>query len=324
MIDLVPDELQAEVGAVAAQAFDPVALCPAASVGEAQWRGLAEVGIFGVAVPEADGGAGLGLAGATLVAEAAGASLAPIGVLATIAAACDERARAATLDGTARAALGVPRGDGRWTVVDLVADGVLLLMTDEGVVVIDAGAIGAAEPLDSLDDGAALWSVAVDPAAFGAARDRSSGSATALRLLLAAAAVGVSQRALDRATGYAATRKQFGGAIGSFQAVKHRCVDMAARHEAALASVRFAAVRADAGIHDAVADATAAYLASAAAVDNAASAVQVFGGIGFTAENGLQHLIHRAWLLQQLLGTPACHEETLLRAVIHATDEDER
>jgi alkylation response protein AidB-like acyl-CoA dehydrogenase len=324
MIDLVPDELQAEVGGVAAEAFGALALRPAASVGDTQWRSLAELGVFGVAVAEADGGVGLGLAGATLVAEAAGAAIAPIGVLATVAAAGDERCAASMIDGSARAALGVPRGDAQWTVVDLAPDGVLLLVADDDVIVIDAGEIAAAEPLESLDEGAALWSVAVDPAVIDTARTRGTRPAHSLRLLLAAAAVGVSRRARDRATEYAMTRKQFGAAIGSFQAVKHRCVDMAVRHEAALASVRFAAVRADAGLPDTVADATAAFMASAAAIDNAASAIQVYGGIGFTAENGLQHLIHRAWLLQLLVGAPAGHGEVLLRVVTHPAGQQER
>lgn len=324
MIDLVPDDQQADIGAVAAQALDALALSPAASVGDAQWRRLAEVGVFGVAVAEDDGGVGLGLAGATLVAEAAGAALAPIGVLATIAAARDERFGASMVDGRARAGIGVPRGPDRWTVVDHVPDGALVLLADDEAILIDATAAGPSEPLDSLDEGASLSAVSVDPAAVDAARLQGVQPANGVRLLLAAAAVGASRCALDRSTEYAATRKQFGTAIGSFQAVKHRCVDMAARHEAALASVRFAAVRADAGVHDTVADATAAYIASAAAIDNAASAVQVYGGIGFTAENGLQHLIHRAWLLQLLIGAPARHEEVLLRAVTQATGEEAR
>ncbi len=183
------------------------------------------------------------------------------------------------------------------------------------------------EQLDSLDEGASVSRVRIDAAVVDDARNaRARQTSTLARLLIAAAAVGVSGEAIDRSTAYAATREQFGKPIGSFQAVKHRCVDMATLHEAALASVRFAAVRADAGIDDDVAVATALYTASDAARRNAASAIQVFGGIGFTAENGLQHLLHRAWLLQLLLGAPAVHEEALLRALggsAGATDETE-
>ena len=69
---------------------------------------------------------------------------------------------------------------------------------------------------------------------------------------LAAEQVGAAQRCLDMAVGYAKERIQFGRAIGSFQAVKHRCADMlvlvegarsAAVHAAEVAGERRAAGR---------------------------------------------------------------------------------
>lgn len=316
MIDLVPDELQAEVVSVARRALAPTAGLPAGAVPDATWRTLADVGVLGIAAPESSGGSGLGVAGAALVAEAAGAALAPVGVLATIAATTATDG-AETITGHARAAVGVPRAPGVWTAVDLVVDGPLVLLDAVGVgaVVVGAEAIRHVDALVSLDDGATLSAVHLDPTRVESARGATTSTLGALvRLVVAAAAVGVSRHAIDRSTAYASIRQQFGKPIGSFQAVKHRCVDMAVLHEAALASVRFAAVRADAGIRDDVAIATAALLAGDAARRNAAAAIQVFGGIGFTAENGLQHLLHRAWLLQLLLGARAVHEEALLGA----------
>ena len=45
-------------------------------------------------------------------------------------------------------------------------------------------------------------------------------------IALAAEQLGGAQRALDMALGYAKVRQQFGRAIGSFQAIKHRCADL--------------------------------------------------------------------------------------------------
>ena len=69
---------------------------------------------------------------------------------------------------------------------------------------------------------------------------------TALRriatVLLAAEAVGVAERTLEASVAYAKVREQFGRPIGSFQAVKHRCADMAVRAEVARSLTTFAAL----------------------------------------------------------------------------------
>ena len=70
-----------------------------------------------------------------------------------------------------------------------------------------------------------------------AVRDRLSDRAA---LALACEQLGVASRALSMAVDYAKTRMQFGRPIGSFQAVKHRCVDMAQRIEAARSATQWA------------------------------------------------------------------------------------
>jgi alkylation response protein AidB-like acyl-CoA dehydrogenase len=59
--------------------------------------------------------------------------------------------------------------------------------------------------------------------------------------MLAADSLGASQTMIDKAVDYAKERKQFGRAIGSFQAVKHMCAEMTADLEPCYALVWHAA-----------------------------------------------------------------------------------
>jgi alkylation response protein AidB-like acyl-CoA dehydrogenase len=162
---------------------------------------------------------------------------------------------------------------------------------------------------DSLDEGVVLETCR--PVVPPGATVLENTSRVHLQLLLAATASGVAGEALRLAVGHARQRKQFGVAIGTFQAVKHRCVDMAIRHEAAVSSVRLAAVRADAGIWDDMVW-VASMCASRAARENSADAIQIFGGMGFTVEAGIHHLLRRGWLLERLMGPSAVIADALV------------
>ncbi|MFS8097029.1 acyl-CoA dehydrogenase family protein [Lentzea alba] len=116
--------------------------------------------------------------------------------------------------------------------------------------------------------------------------------------LMAAEASGVATWCLNTAVSYAKQRQQFGRAIGSFQAVKHLCVEMLCRAEQA-SSVAWDAAR-DPG--DPLAAAVAAAVALDAAVRNAKDCIQVLGGIGFTWEHDAHRYLRRALVLQQLAG----------------------
>jgi alkylation response protein AidB-like acyl-CoA dehydrogenase len=111
-------------------------------------------------------------------------------------------------------------------------------------------------------------------------------------LLLAAEQVGVAQRALDTAVSYAKLRTQFGRPIGSFQAIKHSCVDMLVAVEGArqlaldAASALDAAEAAGKPEDAALAVSLAAAYAGEAAVDCTQRCLQIHGGIGFTWEQG--------------------------------------
>ena len=112
---------------------------------------------------------------------------------------------------------------------------------------------------------------------------------------------------------YARTRFQFGRAIGTFQAIKHKCADMLVRVELAEAAAREAARLADEAAAGFPAAAAAAHIsASAAYMFAAAENIQVHGGIGFTWEHPAHLYFRRAKSSELLLGGPAVYHERLL------------
>ncbi len=127
--------------------------------------------------------------------------------------------------------------------------------------------------------------------------------------LLSAEAVGVARWATDTASAYAKIREQFGRPIGQFQAVKHKCAEMAADTERATAAVWDAARAIDEASQDAdaaraveFAAAVAATLAPAAAQRCAQDCIQVHGGIGFTWEHDTNVYYRRALMLAASFG----------------------
>ncbi|MEV4880172.1 acyl-CoA dehydrogenase family protein [Streptomyces cyaneofuscatus] len=105
--------------------------------------------------------------------------------------------------------------------------------------------------------------------------------------VLAAEAVGAAAGALERTVAYVKEREQFGRAIGSFQAVKHRLADLYVRVEAARSAAYYAA-------WDPAAGPLALAQALEAARTVAGEAVQLHGGIGFTWEHEAHLYVKRA------------------------------
>jgi alkylation response protein AidB-like acyl-CoA dehydrogenase len=115
---------------------------------------------------------------------------------------------------------------------------------------------------------------------------------------------------------YAGQREQFGSTIGSFQAVKHHCADMALGVEASRATLWAAALALDtapAETRTRAASAAAAYAKSAAA-KVAGTALQVHGGIGFTWEHDLHLFLRRIKVDEAFDGTVAEHRAALIAA----------
>ena len=129
--------------------------------------------------------------------------------------------------------------------------------------------------------------------------------------------VGTAQKALEMAVEYAKTRVQFGKPIGSFQAIKHKCVDMMVAVENARSLTYYAAWTVDERVAEAQ---TAVPMAKAYASDMAknvtSEAIQVHGGIGFTWEHDM-HLYHRRALAGEAnFGNAPIHRETVARSLL--------
>ncbi|MFB9126949.1 acyl-CoA dehydrogenase [Paraburkholderia dipogonis] len=153
-------------------------------------------------------------------------------------------------------------------------------------------------------------------------------------LALAAEQVGGAQQCLDLTLAYTADRVQFGRAIASFQAVKHRCAQMMVEIEASRSMVlgaaqawdraSAAAVAADAGADE---DETLADLAAAKAAANdafrfcAQEAIQLHGGVGFTWEYDPQLYFKRAQAAGAMFGTTS---QMLSFIAQHVMARDER
>jgi alkylation response protein AidB-like acyl-CoA dehydrogenase len=181
------------------------------------------------------------------------------------------------------------------------------------------------EPLDCIDPAFGLGALHLDRAParrFGPpdADAAIAAAADVAAVALAADALGAAQRALEQSVAYAKQREQFGRPTGSFQAVQHLLVDMLEDVELTGAAVQYAlwccdhAPPAERGRAAALAKATA----SEALPRVCASAIQVHGGIGFTAELDLHRSYRRACAMQLLFGDASHHFASIAGAVLDA------
>jgi alkylation response protein AidB-like acyl-CoA dehydrogenase len=127
---------------------------------------------------------------------------------------------------------------------------------------------------------------------------------------LAAEQVGAAQRCLDMAVGYAKQRIQFGRAIGSFQAVKHRCADMLVLVEGARSASVHAAESADSNDLP-IAASVAKMACSEAFLQVALDNMRIHGGIGFTWEHDAHLYVRRAKATELIFGSPDHHAQRL-------------
>jgi hypothetical protein len=122
-------------------------------------------------------------------------------------------------------------------------------------------------------------------------------------VLVAAQLLGIIDAVRDMSVAYARGRTQFGRPIGAFQAVKHRCADMAVAGYATVGQVHQAALYVDAGRPDAAFHAAAAFVVAArGAYRSAADNIQNHGGIGFTWEHDAHLYLKRAAVLANVFG----------------------
>ena len=273
------------------------------------------MGWFGLVLPEADGGSGLSAVEHALFYREVGRHCGPIDILAQTLAAMvghDQRLRGALLAGDRGVALAVE--DGPLPRLLGSHDAALALYVDrDGARLLDVSVVETAA-CPSLDPATGMRRIVRGTP--GTVAVSSDGDVWSLgQLGVAAMQVGVAERALALIVEYAKVRETFGRKIGTYQAVRHACADMALREEAARCQLWSAAAalkerRSDAHVHlDA-----AKHLANRAATMNADVDIQLHGGIGVTKEHHAHLLLKHSVLLARVFGS----KRALLARLLHA------
>jgi alkylation response protein AidB-like acyl-CoA dehydrogenase len=315
------------------------------------WGALVDLGLVGMLVPESAGGAGRGMVDLALGLGEMGRAVYPgpfaasaVGAVGLLGDLGDEAlsrewlprlaagdaigtvgfvdASSAPLrleaDGTVQGAKVHVPDAGRADLLLLTTtaiDDVVVALTPAtpGVTITDTPTVDGTRSFARVDCTGAHPITAPRPAsaAVAATRDR-------LAVAYVLDGVGAAERALELAVDYAKERHQFGVPIGSFQAVQHLCADMLRAVELGRAAAYYAAWACDAA--DPTERHRAATMAQAFAADAfygvAASAIQVFGGIGFTWEHDLHLFYKRLLTLQHFLGSRSDHLEELASLVL--------
>ena len=310
-------------------------------------RELAEAGVFGVAVPEDQGGLGMGLAAGGVIAEEVGRVIAPEPVVSTIGLSlgllrrlCPDHPKMAQLiggeislavawqergpdgapaDATCRYADGKLTGGKAWVVGAIGSHGFLVVAEqDDGPVLVlaEADAQGLVIDKRTQADGSSLGELsfsgtpAAELASSGAVLTALAEAVADATALAAAELVGLSERAFEITLDYIKTREQFDKPIGSFQVIQHRAVDLNVMCEVAQAGVREALAQM-ASETDPKVRAPIASRAKARAVTAAKKitrdAIQLHGAVGYTDEFDIGLYLNRALVLSAWLGDDAYH-----------------
>ncbi|NEA98851.1 acyl-CoA dehydrogenase family protein [Streptomyces sp. SID13726] len=311
------------------------------------WDRLAgEIGVQGLTVPEDYGGAGYTFAELAVVMEETGRVLCPAPLLTTVVLAGnalldsgDRRACARWLPGIAAGELTATvagflhpadvtaeRGPRGWVLrgeADFVPDGEgadLLLVAARAP---DGQRLFACEPEPATCERVArrvldptrrqalvrFRGAPAEPVGEpGRATGVIDGVLEAGRVALAAEHVGGSAHALDALLAYLSARNQFGRAVGSFQAVKHRLADLLVEIEGARSASAYASACLAGRAPELPVAASAAAVACTGAYRLATTEhVQLHGGIGFTWEHPAHLHLRRARADEALFGTADDH-----------------
>jgi len=290
--------------------FENIALLEKTPLDRARWSELAEMGVFSLRLPEAQGGVGLGMVEAVLVFAELGRRVVPGPLLWShlLAGLVPGAATGETIVG------GLDRTrPGNGPLLIEYADGLdaLVVLAQDGVQRIDANALAGvpvATPLDPLTPLSHVRELPKGERIAGpeqAAQLRLEGT-----LLASALCLGIAETTAELAVEYAKKREQFDRPIASFQAIKHFAADMHVRQEMARAAVYAAgATFDDPSVGDVVrAVASARLVAGEAAMKNARMCVQIYGGMGYTWEMAPHYYLKRAFVLENALasGDEAC------------------
>lgn len=304
------------------------------------WAQLCEqVGVAALAIPEEYGGFGAGLAEALLVVGELGRTLADVPMLGSavlgaqaVLLSGDTEACERLLPGVAEgsATLAVCWASARgWDEFGVRADGdtlhgtahyvldgtiadTLIVVTGTGLFEVDPAAAGVGRrKVAAMDPSRALSEVtfAATPGRRLGTAEQVGAAVERLRQIawaaVAAEQVGAAQYCLEATVEYTKSRVQFGRAIGSFQALKHRMADMYVLAESAQSTALTAAIALTENSPAAAEDVwVARSQCSEAFTSIAAETIQLHGGIAITWEHDAHLYFKRAHGDAQLFGTP--------------------
>ena len=310
--------------------------------GQDIWQAMADFGLAGIAVPEEHGGLGLSMLDAALASEALGQAVAPVAFMGVVlgplallrggtaaqqaewlprlasgevvAAAANTAPIAGARDGAGDTAKGGKLSGKAMLVPGGMAAGLLIVADRAGSLHLVRGdAAGLSRTLmPGIDETRRLAELSFDGVAaapLGGGPELLAALRDAGWIMVAADTLGAAQVMLDKAVAYAKERRQFGRVIGSFQAVKHLCAEMAAELEPCRSLVWYAAYAFDAAPPNAPGEASlmaahAKALTSEVGRFVARTSTEVHGGMGITDLLGLHYWFKRIGVNRQLLGGP--------------------
>jgi alkylation response protein AidB-like acyl-CoA dehydrogenase len=259
------------------------------------------MGWFALGVPEDLGGVGCGPVEEIMLFTELGRHIAPGPFASTVVAGWVAAATGATeltaglFDGSRRAGLAVGN-----FLLDAEVGGLAVRFDGDLCQVCE---VGDPEPVASVDPSVRLHRARLEPVV---AEVRDPILFARAQLLVSSMELGIAEAVLDMSVEYAKFRTQFDKPIGTFQAVKHRCSDMAIRVHAARAQTLFAGFHVEGRAGDsAFQSAAAKMIATKAAKLNTADNVQNHGAIGFTLEHDAGLFARRAHMHEFQLGGDA-------------------
>ena len=317
---------------------------------EEVWKGLVELGVPGVGIPEAYGGLGLSPLELCVVAEEIGRAAAPVPfdtsvVLATeaIKLAGSEAQKKKWLPllaaGKAIGTLAVAEGpqpprprnltttfgggflNGRKVpVADGDAATFAVVLAKTSLVLVDLSQKSVTKKrVETIDPARKHAELTFNGASAELLGAEGEGWSLLERLYDAAAVyfafaqVGGAESAMWMARDYALQRQAFGRAIGSYQAIKHKLADCYVKLELARSNAYYGAMMLTDGGADLPLAAAAARIAATEAYDFASKEnIQTHGGIGFTWEADTQFHYRRARVMALSLGGPMAWKDKLV------------
>jgi len=294
------------------------------------WAQLAELGLTGMTVPEEFGGLGMNEVDFVLLAQECGYVALPEPLVETVLVAVPlinslpvDSVKFAWLpriaSGEAKVAVGLTQN---LLVADAHIADLFLLQYDEEIHAVTKSHVKLTHNA-SVDPSRKLFSVQWTPStatcvAKGTeAKKLIEQSINRGALGAAAQALGLARRMIDISVKYTSERQQFGKAIGTFQAVKHRMANVAVPLEYSKAVVARAAYSIANHHPDAAAHVShAKIVACEAAVLAAKNSIQVHGAMGYTWEVDLHIYMKKAWALNNTWGDAAFHKNRVTDFVL--------